>query len=367
MDRTLTDGRTAYARLEIDLGAIVANWRTLKASHGGNPTAGVLKADAYGTGAIHVAPALLAAGCKHFFTAHLEEALAIRSLVPGAMLAVLNGPLPGSEAEYVAHGIHPVLGSPDDIARWSRQARTVGRPLPALVHIDTGMNRLGLTLADVTTLANDPWRLAGLQIDYWMTHLVAADAKTNPISLEQVRKFSAACAILPTARRSVANSCGIYLGDAFRSDLARPGAGLYGINPIDGEPNPMRPVARLLARVLQVREIAAGEAVGYNEAWRAVRPSRIGVVGVGYADGLPRALSNNGAASFDGRVVPLVGRVSMDLITFDITDNPRIVAGSWLELLGPDRPLAEVAGEGGISPYELLTHLGRRYARVWQA
>ena len=356
---------TAYAVLEIDLGAIVANWRTLHAAHGGRPTAAVLKADAYGTGAARAAPALFAAGCRHFFTAHLSEALAIRALVPGALLSVLNGMLPGTEGDYLGHDIVPVLGSLADIARWAAEAARRGRVLPALLHVDTGMARLGLEPAEVAALADTPARLAGIDLRYVMTHLVAADDPADPINGMQLRRFQAACEKLPAAPRSLANSAGLFLGPEFRSDLARAGAALYGIDPRPGIA--MRPVARLTARVLQVRQVATGAGVGSNTTWRAARPSRIAVLGVGYADGWPRALSNRGAASFDGAPLPLVGRVSMDLSTYDVTDHPGIGPGDWLELLGPHRPLAAVAREADASPYEILTRLGQRYARVWRA
>jgi len=360
---TLTDPGAAFAVLEIDLSAVVANWRMLREAHGGRPTAGVLKADAYGTGAPQAAAALHAAGCRHFFTAHLSEAVAVRGCVPGALLGVLNGMLPGVEAEYVAQDIVPVLGSLSDISRWSAHAKRLGRTLPALLHVDTGMARLGLEPAEVDAIAADPALLVGIDLRYVVTHLIAADDPADPTNQEQLCRFQAACAKLPPVPRSLANSAGLFLGDAFRSDLARPGAALYGIDPVAGVT--MRPVVRLTARVLQVRAIAAGEAVGYNTTWRAARPSRIAVLGVGYADGFPRALTNRGAACFDGIRLPLVGRVSMDLTTYDVTDHPGIGPGDWLELLGPSRSLADVAAEAGASPYEILTRLGRRYARVW--
>jgi alanine racemase len=180
-------------------------------------------------------------------------------------------------------------------------------------------------------------------------------------------RFDAACRGLPKARRSLANSSGLFLGPAWGSDLARPGAALYGINPTPGRPHPLRGVLRLAAPVLQVRSVPAGETVGYNATWRAARPSRIATVGVGYADGWARALSNRGQACFEGTLLPLAGRVSMDLTTYDVTDHPGVVAGSWLELIGPGHPIDQVAAEAGASAYELLTSLGRRYHRVWLA
>jgi alanine racemase len=358
---TATDG----AVLAIDLAAIVANWRDLAARHPSGPVAGVVKADAYGHGAREVAPALHAAGCRHFFVAHLGEALAIRDRIPGAMLAVLNGLIPGSEAEYTEHDITPVLGARDEIARWRAHLASLGRLAPAILHVDTGMHRLGLDAADLAALAADPTLLAGLDLRYIMTHLVASEAPDDPANERQRAAFAAACARLPAAPRSLANSSALFLGPGFASDLARPGAALYGINPTPGRRNPMRPAATLRALVLQVRDIPAGATVGYNATWQASRPSRIATACVGYADGWPRALSNRGHALFDGVPVPLVGRVSMDLTTYDVTDCPEVAAGGWLELLGPGLPPDAVAEAAGTNGYEILTSLGARYARTY--
>lgn len=354
----------ASAVLEIDLGAILANWRSLVARHPAGAVAGVVKADAYGLGAKEVAPALYAAGCRHFFTAHLEEALALRPLVPGAMLGVLNGLLAGTEHCYRAHAITPVLGSLGEIALWRAEATRAGTALEAILHIDTGMSRLGLTDTDVAALAADSSLLEGIALRYVMTHLVSAECQGDPLNERQRERFDALAARLPPAPRSVANSSGIFLGPRFASDLARPGAALYGINPTPGRPNPMRPVVKLIACVLAVRAVRPGESVGYNATWRAVRPSRIATIAVGYADGWPRGLSNRGAAFFDGGRLPLVGRVSMDLTTYDATERPALATGDWLELIGPAQPLAAVAEAAGTNEYEILTALGRRYQRV---
>jgi alanine racemase len=360
------------ARLEIDLSAITANWRALAERHGSGPVAGVVKADGYGLGAQRVAPALHAAGCRHFFTAHLAEAIAIRpSLMqpglPGAMLAVLNGMPAGSEAAFLAHGILPVLGTPGEIVRWSALARRIGRRLPALLHIDTGMNRLGLDAGEVAALAANPSPLDGIDLRFVMTHLAASEVPQDNMNAAQQARFTAACAALPSAPRSFANSSGMFLGPGFASDLARPGAALYGINPTPGHPNPMRPVVRLGARVLAVRNVPAGHGVGYNATWVATRASRIATVGVGYADGWLRSHSGRGFAFFDGAMLPLVGRVSMDLTTFDATDSERLQEGDWLELIGPGRPVDDVAEAAGTNGYEVLTSLGRRYQRVYAA
>jgi alanine racemase len=357
----------AGAVLEIDLPAIAANWRTLCARHPNGAVAGVVKADAYGLGAQHVAPALHAAGCRHFFVALLDEALPIRHLLPGAMLGVLNGLLPGTELDYIAHDLTPVLGSLPELENWTAAGRQIGRPLPAILHVDTGMARLGLDRRELATLQQDHARLNGIDLVYIMTHLVASELPDDPLNEQQRIRFETACASLPPARRSLANSSGIFLGDAFASDLARPGAALYGVNPTPGAANPMRQAVRLSARVLQVSNIAPGESVGYNATWRAARPSRVATAALGYADGWHRSLSGRATACFDGRPVPLVGRVSMDLSTFDVTDHPAIGPGSWLEMIGPACTPDDVAATAGTNGYEVLTSLGRRFHRVYRA
>jgi alanine racemase len=354
------------AILEIDLPAIVANWRTLCTRHPNGAVAGVVKADAYGLGAQHVAPALHAAGCRHFFVALLDEALPLRPLLPGAMLGVLNGLLPGTEPDYISHDLTPVLGSLAELESWTAAARQIGRPLPAILHVDSGMARLGLDRRELATLHQDHTRLHGIDLAYIMTHLVASELPDDPLNEHQRARFQAACASLPAARRSLANSSGIFLGDRFASDLARPGAALYGINPTPGAPNPMHQTVRLTVRVLQVRDVAPGESVGYNATWRAARPSRVATAALGYADGWHRSLSGRATAYFDGRPVPLVGRVSMDLSTFDVTDHPAIGPGSWLEVIGPACTPDDVAAAAGTNGYEVLTSLGRRFHRVYR-
>lgn len=361
----MTWDSSAGAVLEIDLDAIADNWGRLRRLHLSGPVAAVLKADAYGLGALPVARRLFAAGCRHVFTAHLGEAQAIRPVLPGAMLAVLNGLWPGDAPAYADAGIAPVLGSLAEIEEWTAHARTLGRPLPALLHIDTGMNRLGLPPEEVDALAAEPGRLDGVRLLFIMTHLVSAEVPGDPVNAMQRDRFAQACARLPAAPRSLANSSGCFLGPAFRSDLARPGAALFGVNPTPRAPNPMRAVVRLRARILQVREVPPGGSVGYNGVWTARRPSRIATVSVGYADGYPRILTDRAAACFDEQAVPLVGRVSMDLSTFDITDAPGAAAGSWLDLIGPGMPVDEVARRAGTNGYEILTQLGGRYRRAY--
>ncbi len=358
-------GPSAGAVLEVDLGAIADNWRTLCRVHPSGAVAVVLKANAYGLGAPAVASHMFAAGCRHFFVAHLHEAQALRPLLPDAMLAVLNGLWPGDAPAYAHAKIAPVLNSLSEIEEWSAHASRVGRALPALLHIDTGMNRLGLSPAEVDALVAEPARLQGIRLLYVMTHLVSAERADDPVNMRQRERFAQAAARLPPAPRSLANSSGCFLGPGFASGLARPGAALYGVNPTPERPNPMRAAVRLRARILQVREVTPGACVGYNGVWTATRSSRIATVSVGYADGYPRALTNRASACFDGQAIPLVGRVSMDLSTFDITDAPAAGPGSWLDLIGPGIPVDEVARQAGTNGYEILTQLGTRYRRVY--
>ncbi len=353
------------AELTVDLDAIAANWQILRLQHPSGPVAAVVKANGYGLGAAKVAARLHREGCRHFFVAHLAEATAISDLVPGAMLGVLNGLAPGTEADYLARGLTPVLGSLREVAAWQRTARRAGSVLTALLHIDTGMSRLGLDARECASLQADPALLDGIALRYVMTHLVSSERSLDPRNEIQRRDFLEACAHLPAAPRSLANSSGIFLGTRFGSGLARAGAALYGINPIPGLNNPMRPVVRLRARILQVRDLPEGATVGYNATWTAPRPSRIATAGIGYADGWMRSLSGRGSASFDGKAVPLVGRVSMDLTTFDVTECPGAAAGAWLDLIGPGQTVDAVAGAAGTNGYEVLTSLGQRFGRTY--
>jgi alanine racemase len=353
------------ARLTIDLPAIVANWRDLAARGAPGAVAGVVKADAYGLGAAEVGPALRAAGCRHFFVALLAEGMALRAAIgPGPMIGVLGGFAPGADEDAA---LTPVLNALADVAAHASAGRAAGVARRAILHVDTGMARLGLDGGELARVTRDHGLLAGLDLLYVMTHLACADEPANPMNVAQAERFAAACAGLPAARRSLANSSGLFLGPGFASDLARPGCALYGINPTPEHPNPMRGVARLDAPVLQVREIPAGTPVGYGATWTAPRVTRIATVAVGYADGYLRSLSGRAVAEFRGRSVPLVARVSMDLTTFDVTDLPDIAPGDRLTLIGGDGCSPdEVAARAGTIGYEVLTGLGARYARDYR-
>ena len=354
------------AVLHIDLAAIAANWRALAARAAPGSVAGVVKADAYGLGAARVAPALYAAGCRHFFAAHLAEGVALRAaLGDGPMIAVLNGFAPGADGSAA---LVPVLNSLGDVLAHADAGRSTGRAQRALLHIDTGMARLGLDAGEQARLAADHALLAGLDLLYVMTHLACADEAGHPLNADQAARFAHACALLPSLPRSFANSSGLFLGADYASDLARPGCALYGINPTPGAPNPMLPVVRLEAPILQIRDIPTGASVGYGASFVAARPSRIATIAVGYADGYLRSLSGQGVAAYREVLLPMVGRVSMDLITLDVTDAPGIAPGDFVQLIGGAAPTPDdLAARAGTIGYEVLTSLGNRYRRAYGA
>ncbi len=358
----------AGATLTVDLAAVRGNYRILRERLGRVPCAAVVKADGYGLGAIPVGRALAAAGAEWFFTAHLGEAVALRAALPVPVrIAVLNGIWPGLEETFLAHDLLPVLNDLGQIALWRDCAGRAGRPLPAIVQVDTGMARLGLPPAELAILEREPQRLAGVAPLLLLSHLACADEPGHPLNAEQLRRFQAARRAFPGVPASLAASSGIFLGADYHFDLGRPGVALYGVNPTPAAPNPMLPVVRLEARILQVRHIDRGESVGYGAAHRASRPTKVATVSIGYADGFLRSSSSRGHFLLNGGTAPIIGRVSMDLITLDVTDFADADArpGATVVAIGGRRTLDAVAADAGSIGYEFLTGLGRRYARTY--
>jgi len=361
----------AAAILTIDLGAIVANWKLLSERVAPSRCGAVVKADAYGLGAVPVVRALLQAGCREFFVALVDEGVRLRESLKevwpaDARVHVLHGPLPGAEAACLEHGLVPVLNSRDQIERWQALARRHGSSLPAAIQGDTGMARLGLPLPELMRLFQTKDHLAGITPTLVMSHLVSAEDPGDPINRLQLQRFRSLRTIFPSAVLGcLANSSGIFLGEAFHFDLARPGAALYGVAPTTGQTNPMRPVVRLQARLIQWRDIDAGEAVGYNHTWHADRPTRIATVSLGYADGYLRSASNRALLRLDGMALPLVGRVSMDTVTVDVTKvaTDRLVPGTLFDVIDETQDVNFLARQAGTNAYEILTSLGARYHR----
>jgi alanine racemase len=350
--------------LTIDLGAIAANFQLLRARVAGGGIAAVLKADAYGLGAVRVGPALAAVGCADFFVAHLGEGIALRGAV-GAMprIYVLNGLLAGEEQEFLRHGLVPALNDLGQIQVWSAAARQARRKVPAVVNFDTGMSRLGLTPREAGELAADPARLADLDLRFWMSHLACADEPEHALNRRQLNDLKSLLRPLPKAPVSFANSSGIFLGPDYHFDLVRPGCALYGINPLPGRPNPMKQVATLATKVLQIRTIDRPQTVGYGATHQAAGPTRVATIAAGYADGWLRSLSNRGFAVVNGAKAPFIGRVSMDLITIDATALPDLKPGDPVHLMDEQLTSDHVGDLGGTIGYEVLTRIGARFHR----
>jgi alanine racemase len=359
--------RAALAILTIDLAAIAANYRMLAAKAAPAECAGVVKADAYGLGVAKVAPALWQVGCRTFFVATLAEGVALRSLLPDAVIYVLAGLHGADPADFVAADLRPLLVSRGEVDGWLA-AMGDKADARAGLHLDTGMARLGMPPDELDTLIAEGRKLKRLRPSLVMSHFACADTPEHPLNREQPQRFRDALgrlALPPGVTRSLAASSGIFLEPDHAFDLVRPGAALYGLAPLANQPNPLRQVIRLQAKILQVRRVDAGSTVGYGATHRFARQARLATVGVGYADGFMRALSNRGGAYIGDRRAPIVGRVSMDLLTIDITDIPEQQAqpGSWVDLIGPHNPVDTVAVEAGTIGYEILTSLGRRYHR----
>ncbi len=355
------------ADLRIDLGALVANYCMIAAQVAPSAVAGVVKADAYGLGAITVSRALLEAGCRHFFVAHLCEAVALKPHLPAdATLYILNGLRAGAEAECAGIGAVPVLNALAQIDAWAATARSLGRALPAVVQVDSGMSRLGLMPEELATLRAGPERLDGIDVQLVMTHLACADDPSSPVNADQRALFDQIAAQFPGVPRSIDNSGGALAQDVQHGDIVRAGIALYGGAP-HGDPNPMAAVVALDAYIMQLRQVPAGTGVGYGLTHRCDRPSRIATISVGYADGWPRHVSNRGSAYIGGIRVPVVGRVSMDSMALDVTDLSAdlLHPGAPVELLGPHQTIDAVAAQADTIGYEILTRLGSRYDRTY--
>jgi alanine racemase len=365
--------KRACAVLQVDLDAAAWNYTRLRDELvPGAECAATVKANGYGLGVDRVAPVFARAGARSFFVATIEEGLELRRVLadggwPDPVIYVLNGPLPGTERDFQAARLTPVLNSLQDLELWRAAANAAGLSLPAILHVDTGMSRLGLPDDETDRLAHNPDLLDGVRLDAIMTHLSSADDPDHPENAAQLERFDAALARLPAARISFANSSGIFLGKPYHRDLARPGVALYGVNPTPGRANPMQRVVTLKARVLQVRQIDAQRGVGYGASFRAQGPTRIATIGAGYADGLLRHLSNNGQVAFDGALAPVVGRVSMDSISVDVTalGDRAPVPGDFVEVIGDHHDQDALAAEAGTIGYEVLTALGGRYHRIY--
>jgi len=358
--------------LTIDLAAIEANWRALGRRAMPSECAAVVKADGYGLGLAPVAKRLAKAGCKSFFVADLAEARTLRAALPDVAIYVLDGLLPNTAQTFADVHARPVIGSLVELAEWdafcSAQKWTGG----AALHVDTGMNRLGVSANDAAARA-PRIRAENHGITLLMSHLACADAPDNPLNQKQMALFREVRLLYRGIPSSIAASSGIFLGNPAHCDMVRPGAALYGVNPTPGKANPMQPVVELKAHVLSVRTIGKGETVGYGGVWTARHASRLAILAAGYADGYLRSSSATDEAPgtdvmISGKRCPVVGRVSMDLMAVDISGLPdkAVRRGDLVTLIGDDVTLDDVANKAGTIGYEILTSLGRRYHRVYR-
>jgi alanine racemase len=356
--------------LTIDLAAIVANWRELARRAAPAKCAAVVKADAYGCGIEPVTAALAKAGCATFFVASLGEARQARTVAPQAAIYVL-AMLPGTLASFAQGDFRPVIGSVEELAEWEA-FRAGGWHGTAALQVDTGMNRLGLSAEDIAQL--DARALASRAgLDLLMSHFACSEEPSHPLNARQMADFREVRDLFPGVPGSLANSSGIFLGPDAYHDLVRPGVALYGANPTPGHLNLMHAAVRLEGRVVQVRDVEAGDTVGYGATWTARRPTRLAIVAIGYADGFLRAASASDAkpgaeAIVAGRPCPLAGRVSMDLLAVDVTDLPQDKPrrGGTVALLDETIGVDDLASHAGTIAYEVLTSLGRRYHRLYK-
>lgn len=353
-------------KLSINLNGLADNYRALCAKAGAKTTVGAsVKANGYGLGLIEVTRALHGAGCHDFFVATLQEGQALREALADVNIACFNGLSKGYEEDYAAYNLIPILGSIDEMRRW----KDCAPDKPVMLHIDTGMNRHGLPIHDVEAACK---HLDSLNITHFMSHFSSSEEPDNSANTDQFDKFMRAIKplkdICPHAKLSMCNSSGLFLNPDYHLDLVRPGMALYGLNPASHQENPMAPVVKLEAPILQFKEAEAGTTAGYNETYRFDKNTSLAIIDIGYGDGLPRSLSNTGAFYIGGVRCPIRGRVSMDLTIIDISDVPddkRPAVGDMVEVIGEHQSADDLARDAGTIGYEILTSLGARYERTY--
>jgi len=349
--------------LTIDKSALAANYK-LFGSITGKPAAGIVKANAYGLGIDEVTSVLEAANCPLYFTALPDEALHLRTLTKRP-IAVLGGLPSAPLRDFLRNDIIPALNSLGDIDIWRQAAELRGVAMPAIIHFDTGMNRLGLPAEETVTLLKEQERLKGLNVILIMSHFACADEKDHPLTAQQYKNFSTIARYFPRAQKSLANSSGIFRSPDYHFDIVRPGMALYGLNPTPETKSPVRPVVSLSSPLLQVKDVPAGQSVGYGAAHICTQKTKVGTVALGYADGFFRSNSGKGALYFKGQPCPIIGRVSMDLVTVDLGTHDA-QPGDKMEVLGLRQSADDLAAISGTIGYEILTNLGARYKRVYK-
>lgn len=373
-DTYLDDFDIAPVRLTVDLGALVDNWKEMARRSGSATTAAVVKADAYGLGLEDCGTALYEAGAHDFFVAAVQEGVTLRTYAPDARIYVLSGIWPGQERMFYENDLVPVIISEEQLAFWMSVTAEHGDH-PCALHIDTGFNRLGLPAEEAIAFAEDVSRPASFSPVLVMSHLHSGDSPASPLNRSQLETFQRVAAAFEGVPASLSASAGIFLSPEYQFDLTRPGIAAYGGEAVNGM-QALKPVAKAEARIIQIRDAPSGSTVSYGATHQLSRNSRLAIVSAGYADGYLRSLSGSGVPLRAGgapgafgfianRRVPVIGRVTMDLTIFDVTDVPEteIRTGDYIELFGPNIAVDDVARAGGTIGYEVLTGLGLRYER----
>ncbi len=354
--------------LTINLKAIAGNYRLFQEKIGeGRQVAGIVKANAYGLELEPVLNTLIKLNCPQFFVATLEEALHVRNINKTTPIAVLGGLFTGAEDTYIQRNITPVLNTPDDISRWQNKASRLHQKLPAMIHFDTGMNRLGLSPEEGKALIGTPETINGLNVQLVMTHFACADEENHPLTKKQAHDFANIAQHFPNAQKSLANSSGLFRSTRYHYDMVRPGIALYGGNPTPETENPVQHVVALNTRILQIRNCKKGESIGYGASHVLGEDTTTATVALGYADGFLRSNSNKATLYWNNQPCPVLGRVSMDLVSVGLSkiSEKQPVQGDVLEVLGSNQNIDDLARTAGTISYEILTALGNRYHREY--
>ena len=355
METALT--KNSLSELSINLEALAANYHFLAEQSAPSECAAVVKANAYGLGSRPVVRTLEKAGCKTFFVATLDEGLTLRTIT-AKTIYVFAGVTEENNVAFAEASLRPVLNSIPQVKLWNSRG-------PAALHLDTGMNRLGLSKKDFLKLSTSISNGTVIEPTLILSHLACADEPAHDLNVQQLKKFQALRPTFQSSPRSLSASSGIFLGPSYHFDMVRPGYALYGGNPTKNQPNPMSPVINLKARIMQCREVARGETVGYGATFRSDKRRQIATIAIGYADGYSRALAETAHVSIKGMLAPVAGRISMDLISVDITGIEGVKPGDWAEIIGSTISVDDLAKCAGTIGYELLTTLGARHKRIY--
>uniref|UniRef100_A0A973W6T7 Alanine racemase n=2 Tax=Bradyrhizobium septentrionale TaxID=1404411 RepID=A0A973W6T7_9BRAD len=351
----------------VDLGAIQSNYRRVQALAPHSACGAVVKADAYGLGAKHIAPFLAQLGCRDFFVADVEEGIALRDVLPSSSkIYILHGAMPGMELAAEQHDLLPILNSREQLDAWLQHCRQRNRALPAGIHVDTGLARLGFAVDELRAIAEYDSGLSELPVALFMSQLACAEWR-NGDSFQQLRRFRELTQLFPEAILSLSNSAALFAGCEFHFDLIRAGGGIFGFLTSDDPCFKPSQVVHLRTQIVQSRKVEPGETIGYCRSYRASRQMRVATASIGYADGFPRSLGNRGNVFICGIRVPIVGFVSMDLITIDVTDLPEswTTPGAMVDVICPEQTVTDLASAARMLSDEVTTAMGRRCRRLY--